>query len=611
MAHQAQRVSSIAPRARSTLGNDDFAPARHHVRSGRDLGATQARTKEDLVQLTAVALTPRGAERAWPTLRAVALPAITALAALIRFRGLWASPGVSEVRAMRLAVTPPGQLLSDGLAPGYYILLGQWMAHFGAALPVLRLPGALASTLCVVGVYAVVAPQSTRTTGLLAALAAAVLPIWVLAGQQVGPLPFTLLTGLLSTWVLGRAIRSTSPWTWLAYLVLITACLYTSAAAILVVVAQVAWILIRWPDLRAWQRLAFAVVLADALLACSTWLRGLPVGLQRDAMLALLGGLAVVLLAALLPPAGTFPPLRPSRRGMVGGLVAVAVLALSLVPTLAFVDGQRQELTGAVAYIEQHAEPRDAVLVAAGVDTDSYLYVAHDNLPLYDTPSATDPGPSSRLQDIAVGRRHLWLVSAGGAEWALVSEVRRALSTFGARPRALFSNHLVAFDLTASEAAPEQSRPPSVQERREIDQQSLTLRYPFDAAAAAPGAQWHVGNEPVGAPRPRSLWYFPAGPQYIDDARLNLFNPHAAPITAKVEVRTITVVMRKTVHLRPRQDLEVELAPLSHDSVSEVIVRAAAPVVATRTQIDGTSLAISAGLTAVPPPNPLAEKPTP
>jgi hypothetical protein len=178
------------------------------------------------MQVTAVAPARLAVERAWPTLRALALPAITALAALLRFRGLWApGPGVDEIRALRLAVTPLGKLLAEGVPPGCPLLLGWWMAHFGTALPVLRLPGALASTLCVVAVYWVVAGQSTRATGLLAALAAAVLPIWVLDGQQVGPLPFTLLTALLSTWALGRAMRSASPWTWLGYLVLITACL--------------------------------------------------------------------------------------------------------------------------------------------------------------------------------------------------------------------------------------------------------------------------------------------------------------------------------------------------------------------------------------------------
>jgi hypothetical protein len=50
---------------------------------------------------------------------------------------------------------------------------------------------------------------------------------------------------------------------------------------------------------------------------------------------------------------------------------------------------------------------------------------------------------------------------------------------------------------------------------------------------------------------------------------------------------------------------------MSHDSISEVIVTAPAPVVATRTQLDAGTLTITAGLTAVPPLNPQAQKATP
>src|SRR5438105_2590482 len=103
-------------------------------------------------------------------MRAFALPAITALAALIRFRGLWEpSPSADEIRALRLALTPVSGLVGQGLPPGYYLVLDQWMTHFGTALPVLRLPGALASTLCVVAAYLVVSPRSSRELALLAA----------------------------------------------------------------------------------------------------------------------------------------------------------------------------------------------------------------------------------------------------------------------------------------------------------------------------------------------------------------------------------------------------------------------------------------------------------
>src|SRR5690348_7376349 len=120
--------------------------------------------KEGRVQLTAAVPARRvNAETTWPTARALALPAITALAAIIRFRGLWEpSPGSDEIRAIRLAITPLGELLAQGIPPGYSLLLGQWMTHLGTALPVLRLPSALASTLCVVAVYLVIAPASTR-----------------------------------------------------------------------------------------------------------------------------------------------------------------------------------------------------------------------------------------------------------------------------------------------------------------------------------------------------------------------------------------------------------------------------------------------------------------
>ena len=112
-------------------------------------------------------------------------------------------------------------------------------------------------------------------------------------------------------------------------------------------------------------------------------------------------------------------------------------------------------------------------------------------------------------------------------------------------------------------------------------------------------------------PQARTLWYFPASPQYVDDARLDLLNPSQVPITARVQVRTITVNVQQDVQVPPLSNLEVELAPMSRDSVSEVIVTADTPLVATRSQLDGGSLAITAGLHTVPPLNPAAQKPTP
>jgi hypothetical protein len=563
------------------------------------------------LQLTAAAPARRvNADSAWPTARALALPAITALAALVRFRGLWEpSPSSDEIRAIRQAMTPLGQLMGQGLPPGYSLLLGQWMTHLGTALPVLRLPSALASTLCVVAVYMVVSPQGSREAGLLAALIAAVLPTWVLEGQQIGPLPFTVLLALLSTWALGRAMRSTNPWGWAVYLLLLAACLYTAQVAAVVLVAHLLWLYVRWPELRAWQRLAGAVAMVDAVLACTPWLRGLP-GDVGSAGPALLAGAFLIIPAGLLPPAAVLPRWRPSRGVTLAALSVAIVLAVALVPTTALVGQQRQDVSATVAYIEQHANPRDAVLAASDVDTDAFLYLAHDNLPLYELSRPGDSGFSAFLQDVAVGRQHLWLVSAGGADLTLVAQVQDALSTFGAQARAGFSGHLVAFDLTAPNAAPQQPRPASAQEQRALSGQPLTLRRPLDLTRAPAGSAWRLAGDPVAVPQPRTLWYFPAAPQYVDDARLELLNPTQAPITARIQVRTITVDEQQDVQVPPVGDLEVELAPMSHDSVSEVIVTSTVPLIATRTQVDAGSLAITAGLATVPPLNPATQKAT-
>ena len=564
------------------------------------------------MELTARAPARRlNADSVWPTARTFALPAITALAALIRFRGLWEpSPSADEVRALRLAMTPVGGLVAQGLPPGYYLLLDQWMIHLGTALPVLRLLGALASTLCVVAVYVVVSPRSSRQIALLAALTAAVLPTWALDGQQLSPLTFTVLLALLSTWTLGRAMRSTNPWGWAIYLVLLTACLYTSELAAVVLLAHAVWIYFRWSHLRPWQRLAGVVALVDAVLACTPWLRGLAGNLARSEP-TLLAGLLVVVPAALLPPALLTPRWRPSGRAALALLALVALLAVALVPTTALLDQQRQDFASTVAYVEQHANPRDAVLTASGTDTDAFLYMARDNLPLYQLTSTANPGFDAFLQDVAVGRKHLWLVGTTGADLELVGQVQDALSTFGAQPRAGFSGRLVAFDLSAPNAGPEQPRPATEQERRALSGQLLTLRRPFDEARTPPGSAWRLTSDPVAVPTARTLWYFPASPQYVDDARLHLLNPSRGPITARVQVRTITVANQQDVQVPALSDLEIELAPMSHDSMSEVIVTAPAPIVATRSQLDGGSLAITAGLTTVPPLNPAAQKPTP
>ena len=222
--------------------------------------------------------------------------------------------------------------------------------------------------------------------------------------------------------------------------------------------------------------------------------------------------------------------------------------------------------------------------------------------------SPNDPGFPAFLQDVAVGRQHLWLMSAGGADLTLVAQIQNALSTFGAQARAGFSGHLVAFDLRAPSAAPQQPRPASVQEQRALRGQPLTLRRPFDRTRAPAGSAWRLTSDPVAVPRPRTLWYFPAAPQYVDDARLDLLNPTMAPISARVQVRTITVNEQIDVQVPPLGDLEVELAPMSHDSVSEVIVTSTVPLIATRSQLDAGGLAITAGLAVVPPLNPATQQ---
>jgi len=456
----------------------------------------------------------------------------------------------------------------------------------------------------------VVSPQSTRETGLLAALVAAVLPTWALNGQQISPLPFTVLLALLSTWALGRAMRSSNPWGWALYLVMLTACLYTAQVAVVVLLAHVVWIYVRWPELWAWQRLASTVALVDAVLACTPWLRGLH-GDLAGSLPVLLVGLAVIVPAALVPPAAIVSRWRLPRRGALATFAVVIVLAGALVPATALLDQQRQALASTMTYVEQHANPRDAVLVASETDTDAFLYLAHDNLPVYELTAPNDPGFPALLQDIAVGRKHLWLVSAGGADFILVAQVQASLTTFGAQARAGFSGHLVAFDLTAPNAAPQQPRPVTVQEQRALSGQLLTLRRPLDLTPAPPGASWRLTSDPVAGPQPRTLWYFPAAPQYVDDARLDLVNPGLTPITARVQVRTITVSVQQDVQVPALGDLEVELAPMSRDSVSEVIVTSASPLVATRSQVDAGSLAITAGLASVPPLNPAAQKATP
>ena len=187
----------------------------------------------------------------WRSRTAIALAGVTLVAFAVRLlvtRGIWLDEAIS-VHQAQLSF---GDMLAhlrttDRLPPLHHSVLWLVTRVFGPSELAVRLPSIVAGTLVVPMLYLAGRELYDRTTGLLAAAAAAVAPFVVWYAQEARMYAFFMLFAVVALWAQARAIRRGDPLDWVLYAVATAALLWTHYFAILhVVVQQVAFGAVAW-----------------------------------------------------------------------------------------------------------------------------------------------------------------------------------------------------------------------------------------------------------------------------------------------------------------------------------------------------------------------------
>jgi len=180
----------------------------------------------------------------------IAMAAVTLLAFALRVLALLSqSLWRDEVDALLFATRPLPQLLDMFRQPGqngplFFLVLRPWLAVAGHSEFGLRFPAALAGTLSVPLIYALLARLAGRRVALLAALFVATAPYGIWYGQEAKM--YALLTVLVPASLLAIVeIARRGGWApWAALYLLTSLTFYTHLLAVLVVAVQALWLLI-------------------------------------------------------------------------------------------------------------------------------------------------------------------------------------------------------------------------------------------------------------------------------------------------------------------------------------------------------------------------------
>jgi mannosyltransferase len=133
---------------------------------------------------------------------------------------------------------------ADVHPPVYLVLLHVWMRMVGTDLSLLRLPSEIAGILCVPALYLLGRALYGRRVGLIAALIGTVSPIWIWHAQEARMYPFVLLFTILSTWLLITALRHGGRLRFSGFAVFSVLGVYSHYFALLVLLAQVVYIVL-------------------------------------------------------------------------------------------------------------------------------------------------------------------------------------------------------------------------------------------------------------------------------------------------------------------------------------------------------------------------------
>ncbi|HET7264641.1 MAG TPA: glycosyltransferase family 39 protein [bacterium] len=179
---------------------------------------------------------------------------------LLGVRPMW----LDEAYSLNVAAKPVRDIVaflrvSDVHPVGYYALLSIWIRWFGTGLAAARFPSLVCGLTAVLLTWQIGRRLFSPAIGVVAATLVALNPFQIIASNELRMYPLLEVLVLASTWLLYRAAQSSGlmRW-WLAYGVSIALTAYVSYYSLVLIPAQVAWVLLSRPSRRSVVNLAAA-----------------------------------------------------------------------------------------------------------------------------------------------------------------------------------------------------------------------------------------------------------------------------------------------------------------------------------------------------------------
>lgn len=262
----------------------------------------------------------------------------------LTYHSLW----LDETVSVYLASFPPLEILRQGMflqepnPPLYHLLLHFWMRLFGSGEAAVRMMSALPGTLYLAPIYLLGRRLLSPRVALIATLLVAIDPFLVWYSQEARMYALVATLSLWSLYCLVRAMEAPRWSWWSAYVGVTVASLYTHFYAVLLLPAELVFLLVyAWRRGTALRRGALAWALS--LLCFSPWLwRAWDVSATAPSWRPSLGLGAMVMACLEAFSMRCVPLTGVARASALLALGAVAVAGLVLPRARARPDGRRQ-----------------------------------------------------------------------------------------------------------------------------------------------------------------------------------------------------------------------------------------------------------------------------
>jgi mannosyltransferase len=148
----------------------------------------------------------------------------------------------------------------------YYFVMHGWFEIFAPTEFWSRVPSGLAVGAAAAGVVVLGKQFSSRTVALSAGVVCGILPRATWAGIEARPYAFSMMAAVWLTVLLVHATRRNNGWAWLAYGVVLAACVLLDIYLVLMVLAHIAFLCVNRHSRAVLVRFAIAAVLAGCAM---------------------------------------------------------------------------------------------------------------------------------------------------------------------------------------------------------------------------------------------------------------------------------------------------------------------------------------------------------